>query len=619
MTAPAGRGLVSKAPRFWAALFFASCGLMLMTHAWYSENAEALEETRGEFERNKQLAVKLPDIQKELLQLQEARGQISEREFRALLRSDKPADKERRAVALQIWRHVEAAKAKLEASYQAILKLRDLHARQDALETADLLRGRLFTTASACAALTAGIWLLLFASGLSPLPAVPDGCRTPLARRWYWGWRGAWAVFWAALPLGLVALDPAWYVLSGPCECLPEPPLPGYHYRYYLGGAMLVAAAFIPGRTSRLFPPAGGEYRMGWPWRFIYRFFQRIWRRSATERELLELCGYLNASLSQGLPLNEAFRTFAAGIPAPWRQELFLGLAGRLEAGASLSAALEARPEFFPAAFSALIRAGEAQDDLPRALLLASEALSDDLAVGAGGAAVLGHSLLIGAVGLFVTSFTMTFVLPTYEAVYSSFGVPLPWATLVMVKVCHVLKLPLAAAGVAVVPASLYLWRSGGSPRRFVFSRLAPFRSLRRKIGEARLSRTLARLLSGGCAMDRAIELAMSVDADPGLRAGLERAAGEVKNGRPLSKALGASGSFSANLAWACALGEERGNLPETLLWYGDYSRLSVTAQLERLAPLIERTANVAMGALVGLFLVATMLPLFSLAGLVTP
>ncbi|MBI5210813.1 MAG: type II secretion system F family protein [Elusimicrobia bacterium] len=349
---------------------------------------------------------------------------------------------------------------------------------------------------------------------------------------------------------------------------------------------------------------------------------RRRWRRAVSAEELTHLGRYLVAALRQGLPLVESVKAYAAGIRSAWLKRVYEEAAGKLEAGSSLSQALASTPGYFPEAFIAVARAGEEQDDLPRGLETAVDLMGQDTEFIRRCGWSLLYAAIVAGVTLSVFGFMMAFVIPSFQKIIFSFATPkaaasiLPWPTLLLFWLTDRSGLALSCLALGVLAAGSYRWYSGVPLAELAVLWLPPVRKIRAKSRETLFCRTLGRLLQAGCSMDKALELTGSVDADKAFRAAVDQARAGVNKGRKLSETLGEAPAFSRSLAWACSLGEERGNLPETLLWLGDYNALWIQWRHERLLPWLERSANIALGLLVGFYLVAVMTPLLGMGGL---
>lgn len=348
----------------------------------------------------------------------------------------------------------------------------------------------------------------------------------------------------------------------------------------------------------------------------------RRWRRIISTEELAHLGRYLVAALRQELPLVESVEAYADGVRSAWLRRVYQGVAAKLETGSSLSQALASTPGHFPEAFIAVVRAGEEQDDLPRGLETAVDLMSQDTEFIRRCGWSLLYAAIVAGITFSVFVFMMVFVIPSFQRIIFSFAAPkaaasiLPWPTLLLFWLTDRSGLALSCLALGVLAAACYRWYSGLPLAELAVLWLPPVRRIRAKSRETLFCRTLGRLLQAGCSMDKALELTRSVDADKGFRAAVDQARAGVGNGRKLSETLGETLAFSGSLAWACALGEERGNLPETLLWLGDYNALWIQWRHDRLLPWLERSANIALGLLVGFYLVAVMTPLMGMGGL---
>ena len=120
-------------------------------------------------------------------------------------------------------------------------------------------------------------------------------------------------------------------------------------------------------------------------------------------------------------------------------------------------------------------------------------------------------------------------------------------------------------------------------------------------------------LLKSGIPLPSALDMAGGL-LSPFLRPGLQRAAREVREGQPVSRAFAAQGLTTPVSARLLGVGERSGRMPHMVeriaLFYED----ELARWVDWFTRLFEPILMVLIGAIVGLIVVLLYLPIFELA-----
>ena len=130
----------------------------------------------------------------------------------------------------------------------------------------------------------------------------------------------------------------------------------------------------------------------------------------------------------------------------------------------------------------------------------------------------------------------------------------------------------------------------------------------------AQFARVLSTLLTGGIPLVQGLETAADSLGTALLRKSLEKAGRLVREGQPLSGALGTTGVFPPLAIDMIEVGESTGALPAMLTSVAEFYEDDVNTQ-DDCSALAHRTGHHDLhGSLRGLVLIALYLPIFSLA-----
>jgi type IV pilus assembly protein PilC len=225
--------------------------------------------------------------------------------------------------------------------------------------------------------------------------------------------------------------------------------------------------------------------------------------------------------------------------------------------------------------------------------------------------------LIVLVVALIV--FLVTYVVPSFAALYNSMEAKLPLATQVLIAVGTTARsYVLAGTGALVIAAAAaYFWARRDSSQE-TLDRMKMHTPL---LGEvwtkyqvAQLARVLGTLLIGGIPLVQALETTGRSLGTVLLKKSLDKASSLVREGRTLSAALNTTGIIPSLAIDMMEVGESTGALPQMLSSVADFYEEDVSTRMTALLSLIEPAIMIFMGIFVAFVLVALYLPIFSLA-----
>jgi len=278
----------------------------------------------------------------------------------------------------------------------------------------------------------------------------------------------------------------------------------------------------------------------------------------------------LAAMLKAGIPVSRSIRALAADMRRGRLRRALQHVAADLDDGRSLGEAFAAQRHLFPPVYGRLMEAGARSGNLPAVLLMMS---TYSRAVAELRATVLSALwypavVLLFCVGVF--TFVSLFVAPNLAEAFREFEVPLPFITAAMLFLARYIGYVLLilvglVALVWVVCRTVRHSEGGAAALDGLKLRLPLIGSMLRASLYARLSRTLSLLLGGGVPMTESLRLARDAVGNAQFERTLDTVARLVADGQPLGASLRLLPGAPHLLAWSAHLGEERGDLVETL------------------------------------------------------
>ncbi|MDO8624238.1 MAG: type II secretion system F family protein [bacterium] len=337
-------------------------------------------------------------------------------------------------------------------------------------------------------------------------------------------------------------------------------------------------------------------------------------------QEIITMAKNLSAMLTAGLSLARALSVLERQSRNKHLREITAKISAAVTKGLTFHEALGEHPRVFSKLFIAMAKAGEESGGLADALLVVGTQMerSEELNRKIKGAMIY-PAIVVGAI-VVVTILMLVFVVPTLTATFTQLGVKLPLATRVIVAlsnfmVNHIIVvltlLVLVVAGIVTFARS----RMGNA----IILRTALFLpvvgELVRETFAARAARTLASLLASGVPVLAALSISEEVVGAPLFARVLNEASARVKKGDTLSAAfIEHPKLYPLMMSDMIAVGEETGKLADMLHQVAEFYEGDVSQKTKDLSTIIEPVLMLFIGAMVGVFAVSMIAPIYSLS-----
>jgi type IV pilus assembly protein PilC len=326
----------------------------------------------------------------------------------------------------------------------------------------------------------------------------------------------------------------------------------------------------------------------------------------------------LAALIHAGLPVLQSIQMLRQRTPNAKLRMVLSDVEARVRAGSALSDAFQAQGETFPRIYTASILAGERSgnlDDVLRRYVSFTKSIAA-LRRKIRSALTYPLILLVAAIGL-ITVLT-TFVIPRFAAIYENMNAELPWITVAVVGFSTLMGANLywiAPAVIGAVVAFVYWRRTEGGRRATdrLLLRLPIIGDLIRQLTTAQLSRSLATLLAGGITLVESFQISLQSVTNRELLRVTEPALPMIREGKPFTESLEASGWVPALATDMIGVGERSGSLREMLDEVASFYDAETEVRLSQLTTFIEPAILISMGLIVVTILLAIYLPLLQM------
>jgi len=326
----------------------------------------------------------------------------------------------------------------------------------------------------------------------------------------------------------------------------------------------------------------------------------------------------LQVLVTTGTPLAQSLSALERQAITPAWREVITDLRTRVEAGASLSAAMAEHPGYFDTICRSLIAAGESAGNLAVMLDRVATLSRKQLQVRRSiiGAAVYPTLLIVVAVSVLIV--LLTFVLPRFEELFKSLDTPLPPTTRALMWLSAFVRSYWWLVVLAAVAAAGGTWKFFRSVtgKRWTDSmvlKIPQFGGIVKSFATARISRLLGILLHGRVPLLDALELTRGACSNWQYAQLMEGAVQAVTRGESLALALSDTRLIPPSVHEAILSGERSGQLAPLLTTLADFMDETNDVTVRSLTSILEPLILVVLGLLVGFVAVSLFTPLFDL------
>jgi general secretion pathway protein F len=323
--------------------------------------------------------------------------------------------------------------------------------------------------------------------------------------------------------------------------------------------------------------------------------------------------------INAGLPMIEALNAIAGQEEKAELKGIISGIMEKIREGSTFSDALKEHPRYFSNLYINMISAGESSGALEAILARLADYLDDQIRTRNRIRATLAYPILMTIIGSGVLFFIFTFVLPKVIRVFEDMHQSLPLITRILISATNLMKgywwviISLIAGTVFYVKRLLRTPQGRSSYDGFII-RIPVFGKIIRMMAISRFTRTLGTLLKSGVPALTSFDIVKNVVNNMVIAKAIEEARENIREGESISEPLKRSGHFPSVVTHMIAIGEKSGDLEEMLLRVSDAYDNEVETAMARMTSLIEPVIIILMGLVVGIIVIAILLPIMEMS-----
>lgn len=340
-------------------------------------------------------------------------------------------------------------------------------------------------------------------------------------------------------------------------------------------------------------------------------------------RERALLLRQMSTLLAAGLPLEEVLSVLVEQADQSRSRRQLGAIRARVMEGQSLSAAMAEHPRLFPPLYSASVAAGERAGQLDIVLERLAGFAEQREEMRRSFSLALVYPVVLTVIAIAVVTGLIGFVVPRVVGVFEQASRELPWLTRSLLALSDGIAtwgwLMIVILGACVIAAILAL-RQPHLRLRFDewLLRLPVLGRLARSRETATLMRTLAILVGSAVPLVDALQVASEVVVNRRIRADVEAASAQLREGISLTRALGQYDWLPPMARRLLSGGERSGELAPMLEQAARLQERELQAASQLLLAVLQPLLILLVGAVVLYIVLAIMLPIMSMSQLLS-
>jgi type IV pilus assembly protein PilC len=339
-----------------------------------------------------------------------------------------------------------------------------------------------------------------------------------------------------------------------------------------------------------------------------------------SSKDILIFVRQFATMIDAGLPLVQCLDILGSQTPNPAFRKVIFAIKTRVEGGSTFSDALKDHPKVFDELFVQLCAAGEVGGILDTILNRLAVYREKAEKLKAKVKSAMTYPIIVLTVGVGVTALLMLKVTPVFAKMFGDFGSALPAPTQFVVDLSAWLQsyiLHIVAGIGAVIALFTAFYRNPRGREIFdkVILQVPIIGPVLVKVAVARFTRTLGTMVSSGVPILDALDVTAKTAGNRTIESAIMFVRAKISEGKNIAGPLADTKVFPSMVVQMIGVGEATGAMDQMLTKIADFYDEEVDTSVASLTSMIEPLMMVFLGTVVGGFLIAMYLPIFSIAG----
>ena len=338
-------------------------------------------------------------------------------------------------------------------------------------------------------------------------------------------------------------------------------------------------------------------------------------------KEFTVMCSQFAIILKSGIPIARAVNLVYEKTTDKPLKKLLKKVATDVEGGRSLAASFEENgANFLPPTFIESIRAGEESGNLDTAFESMYEHFDKQTKIGAKVKGALMYPAFVLVLGIVVIIVMMVKVIPTFIEIFDGLDAELPAITVSLIVLSNFFqKYWGLLLGIAIVAFLVYKIYGNTEEGRIKIAKaglsIPVLGNIQTLNAASQFANTLVIMIEAGLPLTKAVSITAKAMDNYYISQEVGKMTGQIEEGRTLGDVMRDSGCMPDILTDMTAVGEESGELSQTLSTIAEYYDAELATAISEALAKLEPAILVVIAAFAGYVVIAIYIAMFSMYG----
>lgn len=331
------------------------------------------------------------------------------------------------------------------------------------------------------------------------------------------------------------------------------------------------------------------------------------------------MCSQFAIILRAGIPVGRATYLIAEKTTNKYLKKMLQQVASDVESGRSLAASFADRgAKLLPATFVETIRAGEESGDLAKSFDIMHKHYDKQLQTRGKVKSALTYPIFVLIIAIAVVIVLMVKVVPTFTSIFAGYGAELPAITRLLIAISNFFANAYIYMAAVLVFGIIAVKVYGKSEQgRLNIARLMlkmpVLGNINRLNAACQFANTMSIMLSAGLPLTRAVSITANVIDNYFIGKQIGMVSGRIAEGRSFGESVRETGCMPDILNDMVAVGEETGEMEDTLGTIGAYYDAELDMAINSALKKLEPTILVLLAGVAGFIVIAIYMAMFQM------
>lgn len=322
--------------------------------------------------------------------------------------------------------------------------------------------------------------------------------------------------------------------------------------------------------------------------------------------------------IKAGVTIVDATRILAQQTDSKALRNVLLDMEKELREGNPFSDSAEKHKRIFSSMFINMVRAGEAGGNMEETLERLAEYFEKQHQTRQKIKSAMAYPVVIGIIAVAVVIFLLVSVVPTFVGMFADFGAELPAITKFVLNASEFMQkfwwlFIFIVLGIVIAITTIKQKKQTKYYYDIAILRMPVFGKIQQKAVLARMTRTLSSLFSSGVPILQALAIVENVVENEVIAKVIRASRDSLAKGQSLTDPMVKHWAFPPLTTQMISIGEETGSLDGMLSKIAEFYEKEVENATDQLKSLIEPLMIVFLAGIVGVIVLAIMVPMFDM------